>query len=66
MTSSDPPQTKSSNSSTEVRVRDCSKYGTFVNKNLGSMEKVHQLPNKEIALKDWDLISFGAGNATYR
>ncbi|GMY24558.1 nijmegen breakage syndrome 1 protein isoform X1 [Fagus crenata] len=50
----------------KVRIRDCSKYGTFINKNLGRKEKVHELPNKETALEDGDLVSFGTGNATYR
>ncbi|XAR73633.1 hypothetical protein NMG60_11007670 [Bertholletia excelsa] len=57
---------KSSNMSSSVRIRDFSKYGTFINKNLGSSEKVHELPNKEAFLKDGDLVSFGTGNATYR
>ncbi|XP_057470030.1 nibrin homolog [Actinidia eriantha] len=59
-------QNKSSNMSSEVRIRDCSKYGTFINKNLGAKEKVHEFPNKETTLKDGYLISFGTGNATYR
>lgn len=59
-------QTESSSSSCKVLIKDCSKYGTFINKNLGSMEKVHQFPNKETILRDGDLISFGTGNATYR
>lgn len=59
-------QTQPSISSCKVLIRDCSKYGTFINKNLGSMEKVHQFPNKETTLRDGDLISFGTGNATYR
>lgn len=50
----------------KVRIRDCSKYGTFINKNLGQKEKVHELPNKETTLEDGDLVSFGTGNATYR
>ncbi|KAL3527368.1 hypothetical protein ACH5RR_012024 [Cinchona calisaya] len=60
------PQRKSSDTSSKVWIRDCSKYGTFVNKNLGSKEKVQEFPNKERALKDGDLVSFGTGNATYR
>nr|XP_048327299.1 nijmegen breakage syndrome 1 protein-like [Ziziphus jujuba var. spinosa] len=66
MTSINPSQIKPSSSSCKVLVRDCSKYGTFINKNLGSMEKVHQFPKKETTLRDGDLISFGTGNATYR
>lgn len=53
--------------SSQVRIRDCSKYGTFVKKPLeGSKEKVHEFPNKETTLDDEDLISFGTGNASYR
>ncbi|XP_011096908.1 nijmegen breakage syndrome 1 protein isoform X2 [Sesamum indicum] len=55
-----------SNSSSKVRIRDCSKYGTFINKNLGSNEKVHDLPNRETMLKDGDIVAFGTGNAKYR
>lgn len=59
-------QNKSSNSSSIVRIRDCSKYGTFIIKNTGSKEKVHEFPKKETTLKDGDRVSFGTGNATYR
>lgn len=54
------------NSSPRVRLRDCSKYGTFISKKLGAKEKVHEFPDKEVAVKDGDLVSFGTGNATYR
>ncbi|XP_031107092.1 nijmegen breakage syndrome 1 protein [Ipomoea triloba] len=57
---------KSSDVASKVRIRDCSKYGTFINKNLTSKEKVHECPNKEAMLKDGDLVSFGTGTATYR
>ncbi|KAF5747451.1 putative Nibrin [Tripterygium wilfordii] len=60
------PLHKNSDISSKVRIRDCSKYGTFINKNLGSREKVHEFPNKETTLTDGDLVSFGTGNATYR
>ncbi|KAF4396857.1 hypothetical protein F8388_004825 [Cannabis sativa] len=66
MTSANPPHTKTSNLSNKVRIKDCSKYGTFINKSLGSMEKVHEFPGKETVLTDGNLISFGTGNATYR
>ncbi|KAI9161243.1 hypothetical protein LWI28_015687 [Acer negundo] len=66
MISLNPLQNKSSNASSNVRIRDCSKYGTFINNNHGSKEKVHEFPNKEITIKDGDLVSFGTGNATYR
>lgn len=62
----DNPLRQSSDVPSKVRTRDCSKYGTFVNKNLGSKQKVHEFPNKETMLKDGDLVSFGTGNATYR
>lgn len=61
-----PLQSDSSNISSRVRVKDCSKYGTFVNKNLGPSQKVHELPSKEATLKDGDIVSFGTGNANYR
>ncbi|KAM7515945.1 hypothetical protein LguiA_005528 [Lonicera macranthoides] len=66
MISLDNLQKKSSNISSKVQIRDCSKYGTFINKNLGSKEKVHEFPNRETTLKDGDMVSFGTGNATYR
>ncbi|KAH7557093.1 hypothetical protein JRO89_XS11G0045100 [Xanthoceras sorbifolium] len=66
MISLNPLQNQSSNVSSSVRIRDCSKYGTFINKNHGSKENVHEFPNKETTLKDGDLVSFGTGNATYR
>ncbi|GJW93461.1 putative reverse transcriptase domain-containing protein [Tanacetum coccineum] len=53
-------------SSSGVRIRDCSKYGTFVKKPVGVKQKVHEFPNKEMVLDDSDLVSFGTGNATYR
>ncbi|PWA59004.1 nijmegen breakage syndrome 1 [Artemisia annua] len=52
--------------SSGVRIRDCSKYGTFVKKPVGVKEKVHEFPNKEMMLDESDLVSFGTGNATYR
>lgn len=60
------PQRQSSDIPSKVRIRDCSKYGTFINKNTGSKEKIHEYPDKETMLKDGDLISFGTGTATYR
>lgn len=65
MTSLNPLHKKPSNILSNVRIRDCSKYGTFIDKNLGRKEKVNELPNKETTLEDGDLISFGTGNATY-
>ncbi|KAF6153335.1 hypothetical protein GIB67_003525 [Kingdonia uniflora] len=66
MTSVDPLQKRSSIVSSGVCVKDCSKYGTFINKKFGSKGKVHEHPDKETNLKDGDLVSFGTGNATYR
>ncbi|XP_016455700.2 nibrin homolog [Nicotiana tabacum] len=66
MSSLDQSLKKPSDISSKVRIRDCSKYGTFLNKNLGLKEKVHEFPNRETMLKDGDLVSFGTGNATYR
>lgn len=66
MISMNPLPNKSSNKSSDVRIKDFSKYGTFVNNSTGSKEKVHEIPNKETTLKEGDLISFGTGNATYR
>ncbi|EEF36478.1 Nibrin, putative [Ricinus communis] len=59
------PMKSNSDRTSRVRIRDCSKYGTFINKNLDSKEKVHEFPNKETTLKDGDMVSFGTGNATY-
>lgn len=55
-----------SNDTSKVQIRDCSKYGTFIDTNLGSKEKVHEYPNKETTLKDGDVVAFGTGNAKYR
>lgn len=66
MTSSDNLQKNSSNVASKVRIRDCSKYGTFINKDLISKQKVHEFPNRETTLQDGDMVSFGTGNATYR
>lgn len=54
------------NKSFVIRVKDCSKYGTFVKTDLGTNDKVHELPNKEKILRDGDIITFGTGAATYR
>ncbi|XVE72031.1 hypothetical protein DITRI_Ditri11bG0006000 [Diplodiscus trichospermus] len=53
-------------SSSHVRIKDLSKYGTFISKNLSSKQKVHEFPNKQTSLEDGDMLSFGTGNATYR
>ncbi|GAB4836155.1 Mre11 complex subunit Nbs1 [Ancistrocladus abbreviatus] len=62
----DHPEDKSSSFTTNVRVRDCSKYGTFVARKDGSKKKVHECSGKETIIEDGDLISFGTGTATYR
>lgn len=59
-------QRNTSRIATKVRIRDCSKYGTFINKDLVSKKKVHEFPSRETTLQDGDLVSFGTGNATYR
>ncbi|KAI3419050.1 FHA domain-containing protein [Psidium guajava] len=66
MTNTSPLAIESSASSAKALIRDCSKYGTFINKHLGSPEKVYEFPNKEATLKDGDMVSFGTGNAIYR
>ncbi|EOA32263.1 hypothetical protein CARUB_v10015532mg [Capsella rubella] len=56
----------SDTSSFVIRVKDCSKYGTFIKTDMGKREKVHELPNKEKILRDGDVLTFGTGSATYR
>ncbi|KAK8968792.1 hypothetical protein KSP40_PGU012354 [Platanthera guangdongensis] len=53
------------NSNSHVRVRDSSKYGTFVNKELGS-KAVQLRHGEETVLKEGDTVTFGTGNATFR
>lgn len=55
-----------SENSSQVQIRDCSKYGTFIDRDPGSKEKVQEFPNKETTLKDGDVVQFGTGNARYR
>ncbi|XP_010549887.1 PREDICTED: nijmegen breakage syndrome 1 protein [Tarenaya hassleriana] len=59
-------QNRSSRTSSNIRIKDCSKYGTFIKSNLGTKDKVHELPNKEAVLRDGDIVTFGTGAATYR
>lgn len=66
MTCLNAPHKKPSNILSKVSIRDCSKYGTFIDNNAGEKEKVNELPNKEATLEDGDLVSFGTGNANYR
>ena len=61
-----PLPNKCSHLSSSIHIRDCSKYGTFISKNDGAKKKVHELPNKETALENGDLVSFGTGTATYK
>lgn len=48
-----------------VRVVDRSKFGTWINKELGA-KAVRLRENQEAMINDGDLISFGTGNATFR
>ena len=66
MTTLNPVPNEPSDKFAIVQIRDWSKYGTFIRKNVEPRKKVHELPNKEMALEDGDLVSFGTGNATYR
>ncbi|KAL5721369.1 Mre11 complex subunit Nbs1 [Ranunculus cassubicifolius] len=66
MASLDPLQRRTTSFSSNVRIKDLSKYGTFINKKTGVKSKVSEYTNKEAPLKDGDLLSFGTGNATYR
>ncbi|XP_057809293.1 nibrin homolog isoform X2 [Salvia miltiorrhiza] len=59
-------ENRNSNNNSEVQIRDCSKYGTFINRYRGTKEKVHEFPNKEATLEDGDVVAFGTGNARYR
>ena len=61
MISMDHPLHMNSDLPSRVLIRDCSKYGTYINK-----EKVHKFLNKETFLKDGDVVSFGTGTAVYR
>ncbi|KAJ1386980.1 SMAD/FHA domain superfamily [Sesbania bispinosa] len=61
-----PLSNEHSHLSPSIQIKDCSKYGTFISKNVGPKKKVHELPNKEAALQDGDLVSFGTGSATYK
>lgn len=48
-----------------VRVVDCSKYGTFVNKVQGTQgSRLHK--DEDVMLGDGDTVTFGTGNATFR
>ncbi|KAI3665219.1 hypothetical protein L6452_43842 [Arctium lappa] len=66
MVSMDNMNKKLSVKASKIRIKDCSKYGTFIKKPHGSKEKVNELPSKETTLDDADLVSFGTGTATYR
>ncbi|KAL9271644.1 Nibrin-like protein [Drosera capensis] len=59
-------ENRSSGIKSYARIRDCSKYGTFIVHDGDSKIKVHECPSKEATVQDGDLISFGTGNATYR
>lgn len=51
--------------SPEIRLKDLSKFGTFVNKEICS-KPVYSLANKETILCNGDLITFGTNNTTFR
>ncbi|CAK7337349.1 unnamed protein product [Dovyalis caffra] len=61
MISANHPLHMKSDLSSRVRIRDCSKYGTYINK-----EKVHEFQNKETFLKDGDVVSFGTATASFQ
>ncbi|KAG0473301.1 hypothetical protein HPP92_015158 [Vanilla planifolia] len=48
-----------------VKIKDYSKYGTFVNKELGPMS-TRLRHSEEVKLKEGDTVTFGTGNATFR
>ncbi|KAM7268208.1 hypothetical protein ACFE04_010374 [Oxalis oulophora] len=50
----------------KLQIKDCSKYGTFITRNFGPKEKVHESPNKLTVLKEGNLVSFGTSTTTYR
>lgn len=51
--------------SPEICLKDLSKFGTFVNKEICS-KPVFSLANKETILSNGDLITFGTNNSTFR
>lgn len=51
--------------SPEIHLKDLSKFGTFVNKEICS-KPVFSLANKETILSNGDLITFGTNNTTFR
>ncbi|KAK1273872.1 hypothetical protein QJS04_geneDACA019195 [Acorus gramineus] len=63
MTSQGPSLDASASFPSDVRIRDLSKFGTFINKKTKS---VLSGPNKEETLTNGDLVSFGTGNAIFR
>ncbi|KAK1261381.1 hypothetical protein QJS04_geneDACA019507 [Acorus gramineus] len=63
MTSQDPSLDASASFPSDVRIRDLSKFGTFINKKT---KAVLSGPNKEETLTNGDLVSFGTGNAIFR
>ncbi|KNA18946.1 hypothetical protein SOVF_066070 isoform B [Spinacia oleracea] len=66
MESLEPIENRSSRLTSKVRIKDSSKYGTFIVRNSGIKEKVHDCPGKETYLKDGDTVKFGTGDLTYR
>ncbi|XP_074275024.1 nibrin homolog [Silene latifolia] len=62
----EPFDSLSSSTSSKVRIRDCSKYGTVIDRDSYGKERVHECPGREMYLKDGDLVSFGTGTVTFR
>ncbi|KAH0456210.1 hypothetical protein IEQ34_014117 [Dendrobium chrysotoxum] len=55
----------STKSNSHVRIRDSSKFGTFVNKELGP-KAVRLCQGEEATLIEGDIVTFGTGNASFR
>ncbi|XP_020695891.1 nijmegen breakage syndrome 1 protein isoform X1 [Dendrobium catenatum] len=54
----------STKSNSHVRIRDSSKFGTFVKKELGPKARLRQ--GEEATLIEGDIVTFGTGNASFR
>lgn len=57
--------TGSTDSNSHVRIRDSSKFGTFIYKELGS-KALCLRHGEEAILKEGDTVTFGTGNASFR
>ncbi|XP_064965488.1 nibrin homolog isoform X1 [Musa acuminata AAA Group] len=65
MISQDPSGSMISSGFSGVRIIDRSKFGTVVNKELGS-DATRLKKNQEAMLKDGNFVTFGTGSATFR